>query len=252
MKKIIFSLLLLIFIQNLCSQQIVIPHFFLKDCSYLILNEDTAEFRMHNVKYGIRYIKGKGTYYIKDKVIYISTIRTDDETFTRWEDVGQSELQDKISIEVFNENNIKISNFIYEIVGEKFKNKNNKYREVFDNELDGVDLNKVERPNYLWINAISDNYFDDELNETNYSRSITIPIESIKTDKIIVYLKCDKLIYDKIVRFELGKDEQGFFVFGPKGIYIDESVKTKSYFLKRKKILAFYSNKKLKMYSNEL
>jgi len=236
--------------QNMHSQQSSgIPSFYKKDSSYLILNKDIAEFKMYNIKYRIRYVKGRGTYYLKDSVIYIKTILTEDDNLARFEDVGQFELKNKLSVEVFNENDTMVSTFIYEIVGENIKNRYNRYREVYESGVSIIDLNRVRQPDYIWISAMSDNYLADENNGTNYSRSISIPVKSIKTDKIKVFLTCDKLIYDTLVRFELGKDDLGIFVFGPKGIYPpDEPIKTKFYWLTGRTLLPTTSNKKIKMY----
>ena len=251
MKNLICFVFFLLSIQNMYSQQSDIPYFFKSDSSYLILNNDTADFKMYNIKYRIRYVKGRGTYYFKDSVIYINTIFTGDDNFTRFEDIGQSELKDKLSVEIFNENNVMASKFFYTIVGERTKKQYNEYRGVYESGIGEIDLNRVRKPDYIWISIASDNYLADEINSTNYSRSIKISVRSIKTNKIKVYLTPDKIVYDTLVRFELGKDDHGIFVFGPKGIYPpDEPVKSKFYFLMRRILLPTTSNKKIKMYDS--
>lgn len=249
MKKLMYFILLMLGIQNLHSQQSDIPCFYKKDSSYLILNKDTARFKMYNIKYGIRYLKGKGIYYLKDSVIYIKTVFAENDDFTRFEDVGQSELKDKLSVEVFDENNTRVSEFSYGIVGENIKNQYNRYDETNVGEISEIDLTKVKKPDYIWVSIKSDHSLADEINGTHFSKDIQIPVKSIKTDKIKVYLTYDKLVYDTLVRFELGKDDRGIFVFGPKGIYRDESVKTRFYFLTRRLLLPATSNKKIKMYA---
>ena len=249
MKKILNLVLILFTMQNLYSQQSDIPCFYERDSSYLILNKDTAEFKMYNIKYGIRYLKGKGTYYLKDSVIYIKTVFSESDNFTRFEDVGQSELKDKLSIEVFDENNTRVSEFSYGIVGKNIKKEYNRYRETNVGEISEIDLNKVKKPDYIWISVKSDHSLADEINGTHFYKDIQIPVKSIKTDKIKVYLTYDKLVYDTLVRFELGKDNKNIFVFGPKGIYRDEPVKTRFYFITRRLLLPATSNKIIKMYA---
>ena len=181
MKNLMNIILFLFTMQNLYSQQSDIPCFYKRDSSYLILNKDTAEFKMYNIKYGIRYLKGKGTYYLKDSVIYIKTVFAESDNFTRFEDIGQSELKDKLSVEVFDENNIIVSEFSYEIVGENIKKQYNRCGETNEREIAEIDLTKVKKPNYICISVKSDHPLADEINGTHFSRDIQIPVNSITT-----------------------------------------------------------------------
>ncbi len=232
MKSIILSILLFLVYNQLHSQQLEKYSIYRNDSSYLRLNQDNiAEFRilkklhqdtMEYVEYSIlkkkhqdtiqyfeklqkyRHYEGKGNFYIKDSVIYINTTKIKNKDYPRFEDIGQSEFNGKLSIEVFDLNNNRYSTFYVRV-----ETKKNWIRFV---ETDGntcyIDLSKIRKPVSILIFPINDSvrkcFFPFE-----------IPVQSIKTNKIKVYLTDLYVIKDKLIKFRLNKDENGIFIIAP-------------------------------------
>jgi hypothetical protein len=111
---------ILLEIQAVYPQQVDnMPCFYKNGSSYLKLNNDTAEFKICRGKLSFRYLQGKGSFYIKDSVIWIKTTLSDEEKYPKYEDIGHSAFNEKLSIEVFTHNNEKISVFDVIVRGEK-------------------------------------------------------------------------------------------------------------------------------------
>jgi hypothetical protein len=230
MKQIVFFFILS-FSCKLYSQQLDIQCIFQNDSSYLKLHtnniaefkihkklyQDTAEYRVHKklqqdtVQFFKRlqqyyHYEGKGSFYIKDSIIYINTTGDNKKSYPTFEDIGQSKFDGKLSIEVFDQNSNIFSTFYIYVKG-----KESKRYEKSDNNTCEVDLNKIKKPVsiriYPYNNSVQRCFF-----------SFEIPVKSIKTNKIRVYLTNILLVKDKLMKFQLKKDGHNVFVVGPKDI----------------------------------
>lgn len=215
------------------------------DSSYLKLNGDTAEFAIYKKLYTdtmeyrlykkthqdtirffnrlqrYRHIQGKGAFYVKDSVIYIQTIGNNKESYPKFEDVGDSELNEKLSIEVFDQNNNMFSTFYVRVEGVK---NGIRYEKDSINTCE-VNLSDIKKPVLVRVYPLNDSF-------QKCFFPLEIPVNLIKTNKIKVYLTNTLLVKDKLVKFHLKKEEHGVSVTGPQGIYKEKEEKRKFIFFK--------------------
>jgi hypothetical protein len=216
MKRIISIFVFLVALHNLNAQQLNTHHLYKNGYSYLKLNNDTAEFKIYNNKLTCNYMKGKGTFYIEDSVIYVKTTYAINENSARFENVGADILNGKLSIEVYDQNNNEISIFNISLIG--VKGKKQYYTKKCENKICEIDLNETTKPLSVKINVLNDS-------TKKHLLPFDIPVKSIKTNKIHVYLTDVLFIEDKLVEFHLKKDKNNVFVIGPKNIYHEDKVK---------------------------
>jgi hypothetical protein len=172
-----------------------------KNTSYLKLNKDSAEFKIYRLN-GI-CLAGKGLYNIKDSIIYITTVLPDKDYYPKFENVGQSDLNRKLLIEVYTPDNERIQRFRIIIRG-----KNLYHEEKSDNGICEIDLHIFKRPISIEIRAFNDS------NQKSFV-SLEIPCNTIKTDKIKVYLTNIIWIRNRIEKFKVEKSGDSYCVTGP-------------------------------------
>ena len=228
MKKITLFILLFLTCGHLHSQQLEKYCVFKNDSSYLKLYQDSiAEFKIYKKTYPDtmlyqaykrthqdtamyfnmlqRYcqMEGKGTFYLKDSAIYINTALSDEEYYPKFENVGNSNFNGKLSLEVFSQDNKKIKEFDIIIRGKGYYDKKTYYDGVCE-----IDLLNVKKNGSIQVvvenNSIHKSYV-----------GITIPLKSINTDKIKVYLTDIVWIRNKLLKFKIERKNNSFCVIGP-------------------------------------
>lgn len=231
------------------QQEGCIPVRYSNDSSYLRLANDTAYFKTYKMKFGSKYYEGKGIYFLQDNIIYIKTGPEEPGKFTNYKEIGTSQLVDSLMIEVFDQNGARIPASEIQI-----RTRNDKlFIKSIQDEPEVISIKSYEYPIEIIVSG-RDNSIEYAIDPTpqKYYTSLLIPIDSIKTNRVEVYLTEVCHIYDKIVTFELKKDEKGLFVEGPR-IVVDDGIISKvnpftgTYMIR----IDMTGNKTVKMYAGE-